>query len=154
MQIIKKGDIKIMNSDTAKLLRICVLSCKYTNDVMEQIYPFVKPTSIKDIISIKYAKNMETWEKSAILLRGNRKPEMMKSSLPLIVSRIKRDVKLCLSSSSQTVASVVIDICHEDVKKLCKALGDFSRADRISVSMAKSIIRSRQELVEQMLEYF
>jgi hypothetical protein len=97
---------------------------------------------------------MKTLKKSEMLLCGNRTPEMMNTSLPLIVSRIKRDVKLCLSSTSKNVASEVIDLCHEDVKKLYKALGDFSKADRISVSMAKSIIKSRQELIEEMLEYF
>ncbi len=143
-----------MNSDTAKLLKSCNVGCKYATDGMEQVLPFVKNPFLKNAIEISNVKHIEMGDMCSLLLKECGKSEKEPSPLALMTSRIARDVRLTLSPSPRVVASIMVKGCEKGTKAICKALENFPKADKSSVELAKSIIKTEQEFLKEMIEYY
>ena len=143
-----------MNSDTVKLLKSCNVGCKYATDGMEQVLPFVRNPALKNCIEMSNVKHSEIGDAASLLLRESGKTEKEPAALTLLTSRVKRVVKLSFSSSPRSVASLMVDGCETGTKAICKALQNFPKADKESVELAKSIIRTEQEFLKEMIEYY
>jgi hypothetical protein len=151
---IQKKGVNYMNSDTVKLLRECNLGCKYATDEMEQILTFVKNGNLKNSIEINSLKHMEIGENCASLLKGCGKSEREVAPLVIMATRIKNDIKLSLSSSPRTVATIMVKSCGAGTKSVCDALENCPKADKQSVEMAKSIIKVWHDFLKEMIEYY
>lgn len=143
-----------MNIDTVKLLKSCNVGCKYATDGMEQVLPFVKNAYLKNAITTSNTKHTEIQNICSHLLKKSGKTEKEPSSFTLAVARIKRDIRLCFSSSPRMVASMMVDGCETGTRTICKALENYPKADKVSVALAKAVIKSQQELLREMIEYY
>lgn len=143
-----------MNSDTVKLLKSCNVGCKYANSGMEQVLPYVKNLRMKNAIELCNEKHYEIVSICSMLLRENGKNEKEPAPLKLATARIKTDVKLTFSPTTRTVASIMVNGCGVGTNAICKALKNFSKADGESVEIAKSIIKTQQEFMKEMIEYY
>ena len=140
--------------DTANLLKSCNVCCKYAIIGMKQALTFVENPRLKRTIELCLEKHFVFAEACSFILNGNGKSEKEPSALKLAVSRIKTDLKLTFSQSSRNVASVMVKGCNEGIKEICKSLERFSKAEGESVELAKSIIKTFQEFMEEMIEYY
>ena len=143
-----------MNSDTARLLKSCNLGCKYASSGMEHVLPFVKNVALKSYIEDINSKHICVGETCKELLHENGKTTSEPAALNMFASRIKRDFKLSLSPTAKTVASIMVDSCEMGIKDMCKALKNCPAADKESVDLVKTIIKTEQCFLEEMIEYY
>ncbi|MBE6648249.1 MAG: hypothetical protein E7614_01870 [Ruminococcaceae bacterium] len=143
-----------MNSDTIKLLKSCNEGCRTASNSMAQILPFVKDPEMKNTIENSSLKNEEMAVVCTSALEARGKLEREISTLPFLLTRLKNDVKLCFSSSPRTVASILAENCENVIIDTRKAIKNCPKADRESVELAKSLLKARRELLEDMIEYY
>ncbi len=143
-----------MNGDTIKLMKNCNNGFRTASYCMAQILPFVKDPVMKLTIENSCLRNREMAEVCSSALEECGKNEKEILSLPFLMARLKNDVKLCLSSSPRTVASILAENSENLIVDTRKALKKCPKADRESVELAKSFLKSRRELLEDMIEYF
>lgn len=143
-----------MNSDTVKLLKSCSVGCRYASDSMEHILPFVKNKSLKNSIETNTIKHVNYSEALCGMLEESGKTMGDVAALPIMVFRIKTDIKLGLSASPRRVASVMVERCEDGIKSVCKALKNCPKADKQSVELAKKIIKTEQDFLKDLIEYY
>jgi hypothetical protein len=88
------------------------------------------------------------------MLQENGKTTAEPAALNMLYGRIKRDVKLSFSPTAKTVASIMVESCGEGIRELCNALKNYPSADKESVELVKTIIKTEQCFLEEMIEYY
>lgn len=136
-----------ISHDTIELLRECSFGIKMGIESIDEILPYVSSGEFKEILTRCKEKHEHLCEDTDKLLREYRHSGKDPGAMAKSMSWLKTNVKLSLSDSDSTAASLVTDGCNMGVKLLRKYLNEYTKADEESKDIAKKLISIEEDAV-------
>lgn len=143
----------MIENDTIRLLRECDSGVNMGVSSISQVIDEVENEAFKE----KLSRCKSTHEKLKLEIDellceyhdDGKKPN------PLVkgMSWVKTAAGMSLDDSDEIIASLMTDGCNMGVKSLTKYLNEYEAADEKSKRVAKKLIKSEEDLIEDMKEY-
>lgn len=143
----------MIESDTIKLLRECDAGVKMGVKSIDDVSSHIKSGEFKKILT----DSRESHERLSHEIRSHldrfgdegKDPNLIASSM----SHMKVSMKMAMSESDKTIASLMTDGCNMGVKSLCKYLNQYAAADEYSKDITKKLISLEESLAHDIRDY-
>ena len=147
------SEVKMINRDTVRLLRECDSGIKMGIKSIDDCLPHVKSQRMRGAMLV--CKDEHTKMKKEIHSLLDRYHDGGKDPNPIVtgMSKIKTNMKLMLSDTDKTVASLMTDGCNMGVKSLSGFLNKYKAADEDSKSITKRLIATEEQLERDMRRF-
>ena len=148
----KKGEIG-MSSQTVELLKECNSGCKMAINSMNQIMEYVRNEEQADVIR-SYKKKHQGLEDEIgkqLTLNGAREeePGLMASAM----SWLSTEMKMSLRNDSNQVAKIMMDGCNMGIQSVSEYMNKYSAASKESLQLAKDLIKTEEDFMEEMKQF-
>jgi hypothetical protein len=140
----------MMNDDTVRLLRECNEGIKMAVSSIEDVLPSVKSEELKQhLVSCKHEHEKLGNETHSIL---NKYDVSGKGLSPIAqgMSWVKTNVRLTVRPTDNTVADLMTEGCSTGVKSLHKFLNQYQVADNTAKDITERLIRSEEQLLDDL----
>ena len=145
--------IKMIESDTIKLLRECDAGVKMGVSSIDDVIDYVGNEKFKQQLNACKDEHEKLRSEIAEQLERfqdeGKEPNMMARSM----SWMKTNVKLKFNECDATIASLMTDGCNMGVKSLNRYLNEYEAADEFTKDITKRLIKLEEKLTEQIKEY-
>ena len=142
-----------MNEDTIKLLKECNAGCKSGTNSMEQVKPYIQNQELKSIIDEYNDKHIKIGDECHQMLNELHEDEKDPHPSAKAFSWISTEVKLMMNDTSHEIADIMIDGCNMGIKSVSKYINQYKTASDESVDLAKKLIKTEQEFMNDLLGY-
>lgn len=143
----------MIEEDTIKLLRECDAGIKMGISSIDEVEKYVKDENMKKVLSVsRDAHDALSAEISEMLTRYG---DEGKNPNPIVkgMSWVKTNVKLALSDSDKTIASLMTDGCNMGVKSLSKYLNQYEAAEERAKDITKKLISIEEKMAVELRDY-
>lgn len=137
-----------IEGDTVKLLKECDSGIKMGVSSIDEVLNDVKSEQLKKRLSACKKEHEQLQNETQALL--NQYHDEGKDPNPMAkgMSWIKTNVKMAVDNSDETISNLITDGCNMGVKSLSRYLNQYVAADEKSKNVAKRLIHSEEQLVE------
>lgn len=142
-----------MQTDTEKLLKECDAGIKMGVKSLKDIEENIKNNRFKTLVSNCRQEHEKFEGEAAALLKERGLSGKKPSRIALCMSQMKAGVKIVTGGRDNDMASLVTDGCHMGIKSLCSYLNEYKNADEEIKELAKSIIKSEEDLTSDIKIY-
>ncbi len=143
----------MINKDTVRLLRECDSGIKMGIKSIDDCLPHVTSQRLKGAMLVcKDEHNRMKKEIHGILDRyhdGGKDPNMIITGM----SKMKTRMKLMMSDTDKTVASLMTDGCNMGIKSLCSFLNKYKAASEESKNITKRLITTEEQLEKDIRKF-
>lgn len=142
-----------MASQTVELLKECNSGCKMAINSMNQIMEYVRNEEQADVIR-SYKKKHQGLEDEIgeqLTLNGAREeePGLMASAM----SWLSTEMKMSLRNDSNQVAKIMMDGCNMGIQSVSEYMNKYSAASKESLQLAKDLIKTEEDFMEEMKQF-
>lgn len=141
------------NEDTINLLKECNAGCKSGTNSMEQVLPYIENEKFKSIIDEYNDKHIKIGDECHQMLNAYHEQEKDPSVSAKAFSWISTEVKLIMNNDTHEIADIMIDGCNMGIKSVSKYINKYKNASKESVDLAKKLVKTEQEFMNQLLGY-
>jgi len=149
----KKGENRMIESDTIKLLRECDAGVKMGVTSINEVYEHVKAREFKDCLNRCKDEHEKLGDEIRLLLDRYRDDGKDPNPIAKSMSWMKTNMKLGLDDSDKTVADLMTDGCNMGVKSLNRYLNQYEAADEVSKDITKRLINLEEQLTVQIRQF-
>ena len=142
-----------MNDDTIKLLKECNSGCKSGTNSMEQVKPYIENERLKSIIDKYNDRHIKIGDECHKMLNVLHEKEMDPPASAKAFSWISTEVKLMMNNSAHEIADIMIDGCNMGIKSVSQYINKYKTASDESVDLAKKLVKTEQEFMNDLLGY-
>lgn len=142
-----------MNEDTINLLKECNSGCKSGTNSMEQVLPYIKDDKLKSIIHEYNDKHIKIGDECHQLLNEYHKEEKDPKVSAKVFSWISTEMKLMMNDNTHEIADIMIDGCNMGIKSVSEYINKYKTATKESVDLAKKLVKTEQEFMNELLGY-
>lgn len=142
-----------MNDDTIKLLKECNSGCKSATNSMEQVMPYIKDESLRDLITRYNDRHIRVGDACHAILNSVNEDEKDPDSMAKIMAWFSVEMKLMINDDSSKIADIMIDGCNMGIKSLTKYLHKYKGADTDSIHLTEKLIKTEENFMHDLLEY-
>lgn len=143
----------MIEQDTIKLLRECDAGVKMGVSSIDDVIDYTSDNELRGILEgSKDEHSRLDFELRGLLDRyhdDGKEPAAVAKGM----AHMKTEVKLILNESDGTIADLITDGCHMGIKSLNKYLNQYTAANEDSKNIAKKIIRTEQQLAEDIAKF-
>ena len=143
-----------MDNSTKKLLEECSVGCKMGIESMEQVQHHVTDAKIAATIEKSCSKHKELEEEiSKILLRAGQ-PEKEPGVIVSTFSWMTTGVKMMTGEDENKQAvKIIMNGCNMGIQSITEAMHQCKDASAESISLAKKLIRTEENLRDEIQKY-
>lgn len=142
-----------MTEQTVELLDECSSGCKMAINSMKQILDFIKDEKLEKIIRSYTEKHQklerETGEQLNEYGRDEEKPGLVASAM----SWISTEAKLMINGNAAQIAKIIMDGCNMGIQSIGKRINECISASEESISLAKRLVRTEEDLMLEMKQF-
>jgi hypothetical protein len=142
-----------MNEDTINLLKECNAGCKMAANSMEQLLPFIENEKLKSIINEYNEKHIKIGDECHQRLNEYHEEEMDPQVSAKAFAWISTKLKLLMNNHTHEIADILIDGCNMGVKSVSEYINKYKAASEESIDLAKKIVKTEQEFMNDLLGY-
>ena len=142
-----------MNEDTINLLKECNAGCKSGTNSMEQVKPYIENGKLKSVIDEYNDKHIKIGDECHQMLNEYHEEEKDPKVSAKAFSWISTEIKLMMNNDSHKIADLMIDGCNMGIKSVSEYINKYKTASTESVDLAKKLVRTEQEFMNDMLGY-
>lgn len=142
-----------MNEDTINLLKECNAGCKMATNSMEQLQPFIENEKLKSIINEYNDKHIKIGDQCHQMLNGYHEEEKDPQVSAKAFSWISTKLKLMMNKHTHEIADIMIDGCNMGIKSVSEYINKYETASVESIDLAKKIVKTEQEFMNELLGY-
>jgi len=142
-----------MNEDTINLLKECNAGCKSATNSMEQVKPYIKNDTFKNMIDDYNAKHISIGDKCHQLLNESNEEEKDPSSMAKAFSWLTTEMKLMANDDTKKIAEVMYDGCQMGIKSVSQYINQYKTASDESKILSNSLVHIEQDFMKDLLEY-
>lgn len=142
-----------MEDQTKQLLKECSSGCKMAINNFNQIRDFITDGKLKTLIDRYDKKHKELEEEVGKILQENGEEEQEPGMMATVFSRVMADLKLMVHKDDTQVAKLVMDGCNMGIQTLSEFINKYEHASTKSVSLAKKIVKTEEELMQELKEF-
>lgn len=145
--------IKMIESDTIKLLRECDAGVRMGIDSIEEVLDNVKSEKLEKYLT--KCKDEHLKLQNEINEQLNKYDDEGKAPNPIAkgMSWLKTNWKLSMDNTDNTIADLMTDGCNMGVKSLNKYLNEYEAADEFSKDITKRLINLEEQLTVDIRKY-
>lgn len=142
-----------MNEDTIKLLKECNAGCKSGTNSMEQVMPYIENEKLKSIIDEYNDRHIKIGDECHQMLNEYHEEEKDPKLSAKAFSWISTEMKLMVNTNTHTIADIMIDGCNMGIKSVSEYINKYKTASAESVDLAKNLVKTEQEFMNDLLGY-
>lgn len=142
-----------MKKDTANLLRECSAGIKMGERAISLALMHTPSGELKNTLVSAGERHAILGDEIKKLLYTERQQDKDPSPIINMMSDVKMKAALALNGSKATVASLITDGCNMGVKSISHYLNKYPTAGTYAQALAQRIIRTEDELRDQMKKY-
>lgn len=142
-----------MNEQTIKLLNECSSGCEMGADSMKQISRFIKDKDFKKMTDSYITKHEQLYKKAASLLADSGNNAKDPGVIATAFARITTEMKLSLNDDNTQIAKLLMDGCTMGIKSLGECINSSKDADSSAISLAKSIVKTEEDMMKDVQKY-
>lgn len=143
-----KGNVKMIESDTIKLLRECNAGIKMGISSIDDILDEAQDHKLVKMLEDTKKEHKRLGSETHRLLNkygdSGKEPNIFAKSM----SWIKTNTMMAVDAGDNTIADLMTDGCNMGVKSLTRYLNQYAAADAESKKIAKELISSEAGLAE------
>lgn len=143
-----------MDNSTKKLLEECSVGCKMGIESMEQVQHHVTDAKIAAVIEKSCSRHKELEaEVSGMLLREGqpeKEPGMMVSAFSWMTTGVKM---MTGEDENKQAVKIIMNGCNMGIQSITEALHQCKSASSESISFAKKLIKTEEDLREELKRY-
>ena len=138
--------IKVIESDTIKLLRECNAGVRMGTSSIEDVLPHVRSEKLKKLLDTCKDEHDKLNTEIRQLLSKYEDEGKAPNPIAKSMSWMKTTVKLGVDDTDATVADLMTDGCNMGVKSLNRYLNEYEAADEVSKDICKRLINLEEKL--------
>jgi len=142
-----------MNEDTINLLNECNAGCKSGTNSMEQVQYYIENEKLKSIIDEYNDKHIKIGDECHQMLNLYHEEEKDPQVSAKAFSWISTKMKLVMNNDTHEIADIMIDGCNMGIKSVSEYKKKYKTASKESVDLAKKLIKTEQEFMNELLRY-
>lgn len=142
-----------MNEDTINLLKECNAGCKSATNSMEQVQPYIKNEKLKFIIDEYNDKHIKIGDECHQMLNVYHEEEKDPQVSAKAFSWISTEMKLMMNNDDHKIADIMTDGCNMGIKSVSGYINKYKTASKESVDLAKKLVKTEQEFMNELLGY-
>ena len=143
----------MVEQDTIRLLHECDAGIKMGISSINDVLNYTRDKGLYSLLERCKEEHNELGEKICSLLREYHDEGKNPNPIAKGMSKIKTNLKISVSESDKTVASLMTDGCNMGVKSLSKYLNQYAAADEISKDICKKLIKIEDQLSVDLRDY-
>lgn len=151
--IIMKGDERMVEQDTIKLLRECDAGVKMGTASIDDVLDHVKGDAFRHRLTVCKQKHNQLQDEIQKLLEQYQDEGKEPNPMAKGMSWMKTNMKLRMEDSDATIADLMTDGCNMGVKSLNRYLNQYEAADEVSKDIAKRLINLEEKLAVDIRQY-
>lgn len=136
----------MIEQDSVRLLRECDAGVKMGVSAIDEVLPYVKSNSFKEILQDNKRKHKELDHDLQELLERYKDEGKDPNPMAKGMSWLGTNMKLMMNESDTTVADIITDGCNMGVKSLHKYLNKYKAADEKTKSITKNLVDLEEKL--------
>lgn len=140
----------VMEDQTRSLLQECSSGCKMAINSFNQMRDYVTDEKLKTVIDQYDKKHKELEEEVAKLLKEHNSQEQDPGMMAAMFSRMMTDLKLMMKKEDSQVAKLAMDGCNMGIQSLTEVINKYEYASAQSIALAKSIVKTEEQLVQDL----
>ena len=138
--------IKVVESDTIKLLRECDAGVRMGTSSISDVQPHVRSEKLKKLLDTCKDEHDKLNTEIRQLLSKYEDEGKAPNPIAKSMSWMKTTVKLGVDDTDKTVADLMTDGCNMGVKSLNRYLNEYKAADEVSKDICKRLINLEEKL--------
>ena len=138
--------IKVIESDTIKLLRECDAGVRMGTASISDVQPHVRSEKLKKLLDTCKDEHDKLNTEIRQLLSKYEDEGKAPNPIAKSMSWVKTTVKLGVDDTDATVADLMTDGCNMGVKSLNRYLNEYEAADEVSKDICKRLINLEEKL--------
>lgn len=142
-----------MNKDTIKLLKECDLGVNMGIISFNDVYKYIKSSTLKEIILKSKKTHLELKKELMILLKECDESGKSPTFFVKCMSFCKTKMRLLMHGNDQGIANLITDGANMGVKSLNKYLNRYVRASDESKEITKRIIQEEEQLLKDLRRF-
>ena len=142
-----------MNEDTINLLKECNAGCKSGTNSMEQVQPYIKNEKLRSIIDEYNDKHIKIGDECHQMLNVYQEEEKDPQVSAKAFSWISTEMKLMINNDDHKIADIMTDGCNMGIKSVSEYINKYKTASKESVELAKKLVKTEQEFMNELLGY-
>lgn len=142
-----------MDEDTINLLKECNAGCKSGTNSMEQVLPYIQNEKLKSIIDEYNDKHIKIGDECHQMLNAYHEEEKDPKVSAKAFSWISTEMKLMMNNDTHEIADIMIDGCNMGIKSVSEYINKYKSASTESVDLAKKLVKTEQEFMNDLLGY-
>lgn len=142
-----------MDEDTINLLKECNAGCKSGTNSMEQVLPYIQNEKLKSIIDEYNDKHIKIGDECHQILNAYHEEEKDPKVSAKAFSWISTEMKLMMNNDTHEIADIMIDGCNMGIKSVSEYINKYKSASTESVDLAKKLVKTEQEFMNDLLGY-
>jgi hypothetical protein len=142
-----------MNEDTINLLKECNAGCKSATNSMEQVQPYIENEKLKSIIDGYNDKHIKIGDECHQMLNVYHEEEKDPQVSAKAFSWISTEMKLMMNNDDYKIADIMTDGCNMGIKSVSGYINKYKTAAEDSVDLAKKLVKTEQEFMNELLGY-
>lgn len=142
-----------MNEDTINLLKECNAGCKSATNSMEQVQPYIEDDKLKSIIDGYNDKHIKIGDECHQMLNLYHEEEKDPQVSAKAFSWISTEMKLMINNDDHKIADIMTDGCNMGIKSVSGYINKYKTAAKDSVDLAKKLVKTEQEFMNELLGY-
>ncbi len=142
-----------MTEQTVQLLDECSSGCKMAINSMRQVKDYVTDQKLSDILVSYTDKHEKIEEETGKKLLEYGKPEEKPGVMASAMSWISTEAKLMVNKDATQIAKIIMDGCNMGIQSISEKINQFAEASPETVSLAKKLVRTEENLMEEMKQF-
>ena len=142
-----------MNEDTINLLKECNSGCKSATNSMEQVQPYIGNEKLKSIIDGYNDKHIKIGDECHQMLNVYHEEEKDPQVSAKAFSWISTEMKLMMNNDDHKIADIMTDGCNMGIKSVSGYINKYKTASKESMDLAKKLVKTEQEFMNELLGY-
>ena len=142
-----------MEEQTIKLLEECSKGCKMGTDSIEQVKDYITDEDLWNVIEKYDGKYKELDKEIAGLLKEEGRPDQEPGKMASVFSWITTEMKLMIKDDSRQIAKLMMDGCNMGIQSITETMHECKEASRESVSLAKKLVRTEEDFMQEMKNF-
>lgn len=139
-----------MEDQTGKLLEKCNLGCKMGVNSMNQVCEFVEDQNLSKIIGDYKCKHEKMEQEAEEMLKECGKEVEKISPMASAMSWLTTEAKLMIKDDSNQISKLMMDGCNMGIQELTESMHKYPEASAKSISLAKEIVRTDEDLLKDL----
>lgn len=139
--------------DSVNLLKECSSGIQMAVESIDEVLPYVKDDRFKGLLQDSKHEHQKLGDETHQLLHDlddeSKEPNPMAKGM----SWIKTNVKLSVNPTDNTAADLITDGCNMGVKSLSEYMNRYKTADDSSKQIAEKLVRTEEQLSQDIRQY-